>query len=205
MKIESVFIVRLCTLLVHCSIQRYLQNGDLVTSHIINTFDWQRPILSQICLSFLHSQCTPAPGSTWTFVEHTCTSFRLHHHPYLNAHLTALHCPISFVYVAWKHWYEMDCFRYLSEILATTSLCTSSSVSLQRVSSSVPQSVCPVLCSRICLCEVCESCSQFLVYLSRQGYHITPSSHSKLGYYSIYSPYPVNFVPLLLIKTCYLN
>ncbi len=33
-----------CTLSVHCSMQRYLQNGTSVTSHIINARDWQRPI-----------------------------------------------------------------------------------------------------------------------------------------------------------------
>ncbi len=53
--------------------------------------------MSWICLSFLQSQCTPAPGSTWSFIEHTCTSFRPYHHPYLNSHLTARQCTISFV------------------------------------------------------------------------------------------------------------
>ncbi len=79
-------------------------------------------MLSRICLSFLHSQCTPAPGSTWIFIEHTCTSFRPHHHPYLNAHLTALQCPISFVYVLWKRCYEVDFFRYFSDLSASYSV-----------------------------------------------------------------------------------
>ncbi len=61
--------------------------------------------MSWICLSFLHSQCTPAPGSTWSFIEHTCTSFRPYHHPYLNSHLTAGQCTISFVYIVCKSLY----------------------------------------------------------------------------------------------------
>ncbi len=93
---------------------------------------------------------------TWAFIEYTCKSFRPHHHPYLNAYLTALHCTISFVYVYLKRWYEVNCLRYLSKLPATYLLVNLPPVFSPAVCSPVfPSLSAPVFCSGIQLWEVC--------------------------------------------------